>query len=47
MKYYVDYMTKDGDYCKVWVVADSEDEAISEAYSEYWDIHEIVSVYKA
>lgn len=47
MKFYIDYIDKSGDYSKVWVSADSKEDAIREAKSEYWDIQEIISVRKA
>lgn len=47
MKYYVSYYTKDGDYSKVWVNADSASEAESEVRSEYWDVDEIISITEA
>lgn len=46
MKYYIDYIDKDGDLCHVWVTAISEEEAINQVEQEYWDIENIISVHK-
>lgn len=45
-RYYVDYMDKSDDLCHVWVEADSKEEARSEVESEYWDIKEILDIWK-
>lgn len=46
-KYIITYISKgDDDVCKVWVHANSKDEAKREALSEYWDIKEIISIVK-
>ena len=42
--FYVDYTTENGELFHVWVTAESHEEAINEALSEYWDIDEIVNV---
>lgn len=44
MKWNIDYMTSDGDYCHIWVHADTKEDAISEAYREYWDISDIINI---
>jgi hypothetical protein len=46
MKFYVDYLDESGDYCHVWVDADSMDDAINQAKREYWDIDTIVNVHR-
>lgn len=46
MKYYIDYIDKDGDLCHVWVTATSEEEAINQVEQEYWDIENIISIHK-
>ena len=43
-KYLIRYLNKEGDSTKVWVEADSAEEAKQEALREYWDIETIVSV---
>lgn len=45
-KWYVDYETKDGDLCHVWVVAFTKEEAEEKALDEYHDIDEIISISK-
>lgn len=40
----VTYEGKDGDCYQIWVIADSEREAIREAERSYWDIVEIIDV---
>ena len=45
-KYYIDYMSKEGDLCHVWVNASSKQDAESQAKREYWDIDEIISIHK-
>lgn len=42
--YRITYVTNEGDSCKVWLSAESKEEAESEARQEYWDIEEIISV---
>ena len=45
MVYYVTYISKsDNDCCTVWTEASSEDAAIRDVKSEYWDIKDIISV---
>lgn len=46
MRYYVDYMDKEGDLSHVWVNADSKQDAEAKAKREYWDIDEIISIHK-
>lgn len=46
MKWYIDYTTSDGDYCHIWINADTKEEAEREAYREYWDIDHIVNIRK-
>ena len=46
MKYYVDYIDKEGDLCHVWVDADSKEDAEYQAKREYWNIDEIISIHK-
>jgi hypothetical protein len=46
MKFYVDYLDRSGDYCHVWINADSKQEAISNVKREYWDIDQIVDVHR-
>lgn len=45
-KFFVDYLDKGGDYCHVWVEANSKDDAIYQAKREYWDIEQIVDVHQ-
>ena len=45
-KFFVDYLDKGGDYCHVWVEANSKDDAIYQAKREYWDIDQIVDVHQ-
>lgn len=45
-KYYIDYISKDDDYCHIWVMANSKEEAEQNARQEYWDIKEIVNISK-
>lgn len=45
-KYTIRYTTNDGDLCGCWVEADSKDDAIAQAYDEYWDIQDIITVTK-
>jgi len=42
--YQIYYEDKDGDSCKVWLSAESVDDAKERVRDEYWDIAEIVSV---
>ena len=44
-RYYIDYYTKEGDYCHIWVYARSKEDAEEEARHEWWDIDEIVEIY--
>lgn len=46
MKYYIDYIDKEGDLCHVWVNAASKDDAVCQVEREYWDIDEIIGVHK-
>ena len=46
MRYYVDYMDKEGDLSHVWVNADSKQDAESKVKREYWDIDEIISIHR-
>lgn len=39
--YYIYYTTKSGDHAKVWVNANSKEDAIQQAEQEYWDIASI------
>ena len=41
--YIITYIDKSGDSCKIWIAADSKEEAKREAKREYWDIKEIIS----
>lgn len=43
-KYIVKYITQDNDLCSVWVYADNEEDAEEQAYSEHWDIKEIINI---
>ena len=43
-KYSVRYLDKEGDSTKVWVEADSIEQAKQEVKREYWDIETIISV---
>lgn len=43
-KWIVCYEDKSGDTSKVWLYANSADEAAEEAKREYWDIEEILYV---
>ena len=45
-KYIVKYTNKSGDLSTVWVEADSKDDAKNQVRSEYWDVQDIVMVYK-
>lgn len=46
-KYIITYISKgDNDVCKVWVHANSKDEAKKEVLNEYWDIKKIISIVK-
>lgn len=47
MKYYVDYLTSDGDLNHVWVDAFDKADAEEKARREYWDIDQIIDVRKA
>jgi type II secretory pathway component PulF len=47
MKFYIDYMTSDGDLTHVWVDAQNKEDAEQQARSEYWDIDQIIDVRKA
>lgn len=44
MKWIVCYADKSGDTSKVWIEADSKEEAICNVKHEYWDIDEIIYV---
>lgn len=46
-KYYINYIDKNGDSCRVWTRAHNAQEAKENAKQEYWDIQDIVSVHKA
>lgn len=39
--YYIYYTTKSGDHAKVWVNANSKEDAERQAKQEYWDIERI------
>ena len=41
--YIITYIDKSGDSCKIWMCANSKEEAKIEAKREYWDIKEIIS----
>lgn len=41
--YIITYIDESGDSCKIWIAADSKEEAKREAKREYWDIKEIIS----
>ena len=43
-KYIVQYTTKDGDFCSVWVIASDAADAKDQVYGEYWDVNEIISI---
>ena len=45
-KYIVKYTDKCGDLSTVWVTADSKDDAKKQVRREYWDVQDIVMVYK-
>ena len=45
-KYIVKYTDKSGDLSSVWVEAYSEDDAKNQVRREYWDVQDIVMVYK-
>ena len=47
MKYYIDYLTSDGDLNHIWVDATSKDNAEEVARQEYQDIDQIIDVRKA
>ena len=42
MKWIVCYADKSGDTSKVWTEAETQQEAIDDIKSEYWDIDEII-----
>lgn len=42
--FYIDYLDKTGDLCHIWVEAYDKESAKSEAYSEWHDISEIISI---
>lgn len=46
-KYYIKYTDKSGDLSTVWVIANSEQDAIFQAKHEYWDIDNIIMCYQA
>lgn len=41
-KWIICYEDKHGDTSKVWISAETEDDAIDYIRSEYWDINEII-----
>ena len=45
-RWIVDYEDKSGDLSHVWVEASSKSEAEDYVRSEYWDIAEIIDIYK-
>lgn len=45
-KYCIDYISKNGNVCCVWVVANNEVEAEAVAKSEYSDINNVINVVK-
>jgi type II secretory pathway component PulF len=45
-KYIVKYTDKKGDLTSVWVHADSNEDAKRQVKQEYWDVVDIVMVYK-
>ena len=47
MKYYIDYLTSDGDLNHISIDATSKDNAEELARQEYWDIDQIIDVRKA
>ncbi len=45
-KYIIEYVTTEGDTCRVWVEAESADEAVYKAKQEYWDIKMVIGARK-
>ena len=41
-KWIICYADKHGDTSKVWTYAETKEDAIADAKSEYWDIDEII-----
>lgn len=46
MKYYIDYLDKSDDLTHVWVEAESREDARRQVLHEYWDIKEIIRIWK-
>lgn len=42
--FYIDYIDKEGDLCRVWVEASSKEDAERQVRYEYWDIEEILEI---
>ena len=45
-KYCIDYISKNGNVCCVWIMADNEVEAEAVAKSEFSDINNVINVVK-
>lgn len=43
-RFYIDYIDESGDLCHIWVSATDKADARSQAFSEYWDINEIIDI---
>ena len=46
MTYYIDYLDKSKDLTHVWVDATSKEDARRQVMREYWDIDEIIRIWK-